>query len=140
LPAEIPQDDGTRSKLESSLASLVLEMCWSLWEEFSALAASLPPHSALRDRELLRWYEETHYKLSGGGKCAVCHAHVRNVVPVKAEHKDGKLVEYSSLCTRCLMAEKAVSEKVWLQIGSAQLDAASEVLSMTEGGNGTKVG
>lgn len=72
--------------------------------------------------KLLTSYAELQYKLEGGGRCSICRASVRHVLPVTAEHEDGTVMEYDCLCTRCLQAERAVSEKLTLKIGRTTLD------------------
>ena len=87
-----------------------------------------------RLRRLLMAYAEFMFKLRGGSKCAVCRMSVRHVLPVKVERKNGTLVDYPCLCTRCIEGEKAVSRRVVLQVGKARVEYASrdvdyEVLS-----------
>ena len=77
--------------------------------------------SNVRNWQLLRCYAELHFKLNGGSKCAVCRAHVRHVVPAKAERPDGTVLEYACLCTRCFEGERALSKTLTLGIGEAQV-------------------
>jgi hypothetical protein len=72
-----------------------------------------------RRRRLLIAYAEFLFRMRGGGKCAVCRASVRHVLPVSVERLNGTLADFSCLCTRCIEAEKAVSRMVVLQIGRA---------------------
>lgn len=71
--------------------------------------------------KVLNSYAELRFRLDGGGKCTVCGASVRHTVPVKAEHADGTVASFTCLCTRCLEAERAVSERVTLTVGRAML-------------------
>jgi len=86
-----------------------LEDLWSSRES--------PPE--LQRRSLLASYAELKYRLCGGGKCGVCRAPVRHVVPVKCEREDGTVSSYACLCTRCFEAEKKLSRKVAVGIGRA---------------------
>ena len=72
-----------------------------------------------RKRQLLLSYAEFLFRMRGGGKCAVCRASVRHVLPVEIERLNGTAVTYACLCTRCIEAEKAVSRRVVLRIGQA---------------------
>jgi len=88
--------------------------------EALSAAGESPPE---RQRQtLLNSYAELQYRLRGGGKCSVCRAPVRHVVPVKAERPDGRSLNYGCLCTRCLEAEKKLSTKVETGIGRAVLE------------------
>lgn len=55
----------------------------------------------------------------GGGKCPLCTAHVRHVVPVFVRRPDGQSLQYDCLCQRCLQGEIGLSEEVELRIGDA---------------------
>ena len=74
-----------------------------------------------RQRRVLLSYAELQYQLHGGGRCAVCHSAVRHVLPVRAEHSDGSVADHDCLCTRCLEAEKSISRRITLRIGTASL-------------------
>ena len=67
--------------------------------------------SNLRNWDLLRSYAELQYKLNGGGRCAICRAHVRHVIPAQVEQADGTAKDYSCLCTRCFEGERALSSR-----------------------------
>ena len=69
--------------------------------------------------KVLTSYAELRYRLNGGGKCTVCGASVRHIIPVKAEHADGTVASFTGLCTRCLEAERAISDRVTLTVGKA---------------------
>src|SRR5690348_13189888 len=69
--------------------------------------------------KVLTSYAELRYRLNGGGKCTVCGASVRHIIPVKAEHADGTVASFTCLCTRCLEAERAISDRVTLTVGKA---------------------
>src|SRR4051812_43916803 len=70
-----------------------------------------------RQRRLLMSYAEFLFKMRGGGKCAVCRASVRHVLPATVQGSDGVAEEYPCLCTRCIEAERAISKQVVLQVG-----------------------
>lgn len=91
------------------------------FQEYLEALAVEPSEEQERARKLLTGYAELQYKLRGGSKCAVCHAHVRHVVPVHAEREDGTAMEFDCLCTRCLEAEKALSRVVTMRLGDAKL-------------------
>src|SRR5438128_8960647 len=91
-----------------------------LQEYFEALADEPVPTSAQRSRELLTSYAELRYRISGGDRCVVCHAHVRHVVPVTVQREDGTLKQFTCLCHRCLQAEKATARSVEMRIGRAR--------------------
>lgn len=74
-----------------------------------------------RFEKILGSYAELQYRINGGGHCSVCHAAVRHVLPVRAEHKDGSVADFQCLCTRCLEAERALSSRVILTVGKAVL-------------------
>jgi hypothetical protein len=100
--------------LEQELVPAVLEHCRFLSEEYASLARTAPAAFPFEDRDLLAWYAELKYKLSGGGHCTICRAHVRHAVPVTSERADNITVIYACLCTRCLVAEEAISRRVTL--------------------------
>jgi hypothetical protein len=75
-----------------------------------------------RERRLLMSYAEFRFKMHGGGKCAVCRASVRHVLPVKVERLNGTMLEYPCLCTRCMEAEKPVSRRISMAIGQARIE------------------
>ena len=74
-----------------------------------------------RLEKVLGSYAEVQYRINGGGKCAVCRASVRHVLPVRVEHHDGSVANFSCLCTRCLQAERVLSRAVSLTVGKAVL-------------------
>lgn len=78
-------------------------------------------HPSQRLQKVLTSYAELRYRLNGGGKCKVCGASVRHIIPVRAEHIDGSTSEFPCLCTRCLEAERAISQRVTLTVGKAFL-------------------
>ena len=75
--------------------------------------------SNLRNWSLIQCYAELQFKLNGGTKCPVCRAHVRHIVPVRAEKADGTAQEYKCLCTRCFEAERATSKVIIMHMGDA---------------------
>jgi hypothetical protein len=64
------------------------------------------------DRDWLAWYAELRYQTCGGGKCSLCRTPVRHALKVRAERTDGSTRTYVCLCTRCLIAEEALSTRV----------------------------
>jgi hypothetical protein len=79
-------------------------------------------HAAKRKEDkLLFGYAELKYRMAGGGRCALCKAHVRHVVPVQARRADGEAIAYECLCQRCLQGEIGLAEEVELRIGDASV-------------------
>jgi hypothetical protein len=64
------------------------------------------------EHDWLVWYAEMQYKTRGGGKCSQCRAPVRHALKIRAERTDGSTRTYVCLCTRCLVAEEALSTRV----------------------------
>jgi hypothetical protein len=75
--------------------------------------------SNLRHWTLIRCYAELQFRLNGGGKCAICRAAVRHVIPVTAERSDGRRDEFACLCTRCYEGERANSVRISMHIGES---------------------
>jgi hypothetical protein len=78
--------------------------------------------SNTRHWTLIQCYAELQFKLNGGGKCPMCRAHVRHVVPIRAERPDGTVQEFECLCTRCFEGERATSKVITLHLGEAFVD------------------
>lgn len=78
-----------------------------------------------REERILLSFAEVQFQIKGGSQCALCHAAVRLVLPVIAEHNDGSVGEYKCLCTRCLTAERAISTRVTIQGGKIRLEYGS---------------
>jgi hypothetical protein len=97
-------------------------------ESLAEGAGALPTE---RQQRLLHAWAELQYQLHGGGRCSVCHASVRHVVPVRAEHADGTIAEFACLCTRCLEAERVISLRVVLTVGQAQVEYTGLASSAT---------
>jgi len=93
-----------------------------LQEYLQALADCVNDGPSDRQQKILLSYAELQYQLHGGGRCSMCHASVRHVLPVTAEHTDGTIAEFGCLCTRCLEGERVVSNRVTLTIGRARLE------------------
>lgn len=72
-----------------------------------------------QDEKLLFGYAELKYRIAGGGRCALCRAHVRHVVPVLARRASGDALAYECLCQRCLQGEIGLADEVELRIGDA---------------------
>lgn len=79
-----------------------------------------PPQARLH--KALESYAEVQFRMRGGSHCAICHAAVRHVLPVRAEHTDGTVGEFACLCTRCLHAERVLSNKVTVTVGHSVLE------------------
>jgi hypothetical protein len=75
-----------------------------------------------RAERLLLSYAELQFQRRGGGRCAVCHAPVRLVIPASAQQKDGSTKDFDCLCQRCLEGEREQAKMVRLQIGSARIE------------------
>ena len=93
-----------------------------LQEYLQALADSADEGHSIRQQKILLSYAELQYRLHGGGRCSMCRASVRHVLPVTVEHPDGTIAEFGCLCTRCLEGERVVSNRVTLTIGRAHLE------------------
>lgn len=96
-----------------------------LQEYLQAMAEGVDDGPTARQRKALYSFAELQYQLHGGGRCAICRASVRHVLPVRAEHTDGTIAEYRCLCTRCLEGERGVCERVTLTVGNARLEYAT---------------
>lgn len=92
-----------------------------LQDYLATLANGSAEKDSVRQANLLFSFAELKYRMSGGGRCGVCRAHVRHVLPVEVEHEDGQLTKYTCLCTRCLVAEKVSARRVTLKIGNASV-------------------
>ncbi len=103
------------------MAPTKAEIELALAEYFETLAAAEDLLPEVRQRQLLLAFAELCFKLRGGSHCAQCHAHVRHVVPVIVE-RNGALVQYACLCTRCIESERATAQKVTLRIGQAAIE------------------
>jgi hypothetical protein len=101
--------------------------------------------SNTRHWTLIQCYAELQFKLNGGSKCPMCKAHVRHVVPVRAERPDGTVQEFECLCTRCFEGERAISKVITLHLGEAAVEQyprkygakTSQVQSSSATTNGT---
>ncbi len=92
-----------------------------LQDYLATLASGSAEKDSVRQANLLFSFAELKFRMRGGGRCAVCRAHVRHVLPVEVEHQDGKLTKFTCLCTRCLVAEKVSARRVTLKIGNASV-------------------
>jgi hypothetical protein len=90
-------------------------------QDFLESLADADGQPGKRLKKVLTSYAELQYRLNGGGRCTVCNATVRHIIPVRAQHEDGSTAAFQCLCTRCLEAERAVSDTVTLTVGRAQL-------------------
>jgi len=94
----------------------------ALQQYLATLAGGSEQKESVRQANLLFSFAELKFKIGGGGKCAVCRAHVRHVLPVEVERDSGAVTNYECLCTRCLVAEKVLARRVTLRIGSATIE------------------
>ncbi len=86
-------------------------------EALEAAAQSTPD----KDEKLIYGFAELKYRMDGGGKCPLCRAHVRHVVPVSSTRENGEKIEYECLCQRCLLGEVGMATEVVLKIGDARV-------------------
>lgn len=75
-----------------------------------------------RHERLLLSYAELRFQMRGGGRCAVCNAPVRLVIPVVAEQKDASAKNFACLCQRCLEGERDQARLIRMQIGDAKIE------------------
>jgi hypothetical protein len=95
------------------------------FQEYLEVLAEKRYPTPARRYQLMVSYAELQFRLHGGSRCSICHAHVRHVLPVSTEHQDGSRNEFSCLCLRCLQAEKAISRKVILRAGKTAVEYGS---------------
>ena len=88
-----------------------------LQDYFEALADE--PASPTRVRQVLTSYAEVRYRLNGGSHCAICHAHVRHVLPVTIRRADDSIVNFECLCQRCMQGEEALAKSLEIRVGKA---------------------
>jgi hypothetical protein len=91
-----------------------------LQDYLEALADSAAA-AAPSGKKLLFGYAELKYRMEGGGRCTLCRAPVRHVVPVFSRRDDGQSVAYDCLCQRCLLGEVALATEVEQRIGAARV-------------------
>ena len=133
LPQSLPLQLVTSSltpctSLESEFGPAILDTCSNLLREYSELAKTAPAAFAGCEHELVSWYGELQYKTRGSGRCSKCRCAVRHALKVRAERNDGSTRTYVCLCTRCMVAEEADSDRLhlmvdgrWLQYRAARL-------------------
>lgn len=102
--------------LELEFAPAILDTCRTLWREFAELSSLDPIAFCEREHELMRWYAELQFRVSGGGRCVECRAHVRHALPIRAETLDGSVREFLCLCTRCLVALEQDADRIWYMV------------------------
>lgn len=105
-----------QTRLEEELGPAVLDACFSLWREYSELSELAPSAFPLCEHDLLSWYAELQFRMRGGRRCSQCGAPVRHALKIRAERHDGSTRTYLCLCTRCLIAEGAVSGRVLFRV------------------------
>ena len=103
------------------LAGRANDLPHNVLQDYLEALADTGGHPDKRLERILSSYAELRYRINGGGHCAICHAAVRHVLPVRVEHADGSIADYQCLCTRCLQAERVVSDRVSLTVGRARL-------------------
>ncbi len=113
-----PSHNQLQQRMEDELGPAILEACNSLWREYTGRSEKAPAEFAVGKQDLLNWYAELQFKIRGPGKCSQCRAPVRHALKVRAEHPDGSVRTYLCLCTRCLVAEEALSDRLRYRIGS----------------------
>ncbi len=93
-----------------------------LQQYLAALANGSDEKDSVRQANLLFSFAELKFRIKGGGRCALCRAHVRHVLPVEVERDNGTRTTYDCLCTRCLVAEKVSATRVILRVGNASIE------------------
>lgn len=93
-------------------------------QDFFEAVAIPEPEDRDRAFQLISSYAELQYRLNGGGRCPVCRAHVRHVVPVSVTHQDGRQHHFPCLCQRCLQGEQATAKSVVLHLGQSSWEVA----------------
>ena len=93
-----------------------------LQQYLTVLAGDPVDGEPVRQANLLFSFAELKFRIAGGGKCSVCRAHVRHVLPVEVERDNGTRASFECLCTRCLVAEKVSAHRVVLRVGSAKVE------------------
>ena len=93
-----------------------------LQQYLTVLAGDTEQRDPVRQANLLFSFAELKFRMGGGGKCSICRAHVRHVLPVEVERENGARATYECLCTRCLVAEKAQATRVTLRVGHAKVE------------------
>lgn len=91
-------------------------------QQFLEAVAEPADRGVTRQERLLISVAEVHFQMNGGGKCSLCRASVRHIIPVRAEHSDGSVKEHTCLCHRCLTAERSISDRVVLSGGKIELE------------------
>jgi hypothetical protein len=86
-----------------------------------------------RMERLMLSFAELQFQRRGGGRCAVCNAPVRLVIPISAKQKDGSLKEFECLCQRCLEGERDQATMVRMQIGDAKVELMPRQRPATNG-------
>ena len=124
--------------LEEELGSAVLDACFSLWQEYSQLSERAPSAFPVCGEELLGWYAELQYKTRGGGRCSQCRAPVRHALKIRADRQDGSTRTYLCLCTRCLVAEEAVSHRILHRVSSHWVEVRREPGSRSASQHGAR--
>ncbi len=93
-----------------------------LQQYLAALANGGEQKDSVRQANLLFSFADLKFRIKGGGRCAVCRAHVRHVLPVEVQRDNGTRTKYDCLCTRCLVAEKSSATRVTLRVGNAKIE------------------
>lgn len=94
------------------------------FQNYLEIVSQPPPVEANSEErlfELLCAYAELQFRAFGGCHCSLCRTHVRHVLTVLAEHKNGDHQEYDCLCTRCFESERAQSHTIHVIAGNTRL-------------------
>ena len=94
-------------------------------QEFLEAVAEPADRGITREERILLSFAEVQFQIRGGGKCSVCRAAVRLVIPVHSERTDGTTADFACLCTRCLTGERAVASSVTLSAGKIAIQYGS---------------
>lgn len=89
---------------------------WLIEEYLAVLFGDEEVDPEVRQRAAIEHHAELNFRVHGGGRCGICHSHVRHVVQVTVTKGDEVHV-YRCLCTRCLEGERSSSERVTLTLG-----------------------
>ncbi|MGZ4832120.1 MAG: hypothetical protein ACXVZQ_04285 [Terriglobales bacterium] len=119
----VPATQHQEIRLEEELAPAVLDACFTLWREYSDLSERAPSAFAVCEDELLSWYAELQYKTRGAGKCSNCRTAVRHALKVRVECSGGSTRTYVCLCTRCLVAEEALADRVLYRVAGRWIES-----------------
>ena len=87
------------------------------------------PH---RSQKLLVSYAELRFQAYGGGRCAICNAAVRHMLPVTVRRGDD-VKQYDGLCQRCLEGERPTADSIEIRLGDALWELTPNTKPATAG-------